>query len=121
MRVRGRDQLIVCGVYAHIGCQLTAAEAFQRDIEPFFVADALGDFSRDKHMGAVTWAADTCALTPQDLTLERMRADVAAVLHETPDSILDDDNLMDLGVDSLRALNLSLAWSEAVPLEFSEL
>ena len=60
-------------------------------------------------------------LTPQDLTLERMRADVAAVLHETPDSILDDDNLMDLGVDSLRALNLSLAWSEVVPLEFSEL
>lgn len=49
----GRDQLIVCGVYAHIGCQLTAAEAFQRDIEPFFVADALGDFSREKHMAAV--------------------------------------------------------------------
>lgn len=60
-------------------------------------------------------------LTPQDLTLERMRADIAAVLHETPDSILDDDNLMDLGVDSLRVLNLSLQWSETVPLEFSEL
>ncbi|MNU09254.1 Isochorismatase [compost metagenome] len=41
---------------------MTAAEAFQRDIEPFFVADALGDFSRDKHMGAVAWAADTCAV-----------------------------------------------------------
>lgn len=60
-------------------------------------------------------------LTPQDLTLERMRADVAAVLHEAPESILDDDNLMDLGVDSLRVLNLSLQWSETVPLEFSEL
>ncbi len=60
-------------------------------------------------------------LTLQDLTLERMRADIAAVLHETPDSILDDDNLMDLGVDSLRVLNLSLQWSETVPLEFSEL
>lgn len=60
-------------------------------------------------------------LTPQDLTLERMRADIAAVLHEAPDSILDDDNLMDLGVDSLRVLNLSLQWSETVPLEFSEL
>lgn len=60
-------------------------------------------------------------LTPQDLTLERMRADIAAVLHEEPDAILDDDNLMDLGVDSLRALNLTLAWSEAVALEFSEL
>ena len=55
------------------------------------------------------------------LTLERMRADIAAVLHETPDAIADDDNLMDLGVDSLRALNLSLLWSESVPLEFSEL
>jgi aryl carrier-like protein len=60
-------------------------------------------------------------LTPQELTLERMRADIAAVLHETPDAILDDDNLMDLGVDSLRVLNLSLQWSETVPLEFSEL
>lgn len=60
-------------------------------------------------------------LKPQDLTLERMRADIAAVLHETPDAIGDDDNLMDLGVDSLRALNLSLLWSETVPLEFSEL
>lgn len=62
MRARGRDQLVVCGVYAHIGCQLTAAEAFQRDIEPFFVADALGDFSREKHMAAVAWAAATCAM-----------------------------------------------------------
>ena len=62
MRARGRDQLIVCGVYAHIGCQLTAAEAFQRDMEPFFVADALGDFSREKHMEAVAWAAAVCAV-----------------------------------------------------------
>lgn len=60
-------------------------------------------------------------LAPADLTIERMRADIAAVIHETPDAIMDDDNLMDLGVDSLRALNLSLAWSEAVSLEFSEL
>lgn len=61
MRARGRDQLLVCGLYAHIGCQLTAAEAFQRDIEPFLVADALADFSREQHMGALKWAASTCA------------------------------------------------------------
>lgn len=60
-------------------------------------------------------------LKAEDLTLERMRADIAAVLHEEPDAIANDDNLMDLGVDSLRALNLSLLWSEAVPLEFSDL
>ncbi len=61
MRVRGRDQILICGVYAHIGCQLTAAEAFQRDIEPFLVADALADFSREQHMGALKWAASACA------------------------------------------------------------
>ncbi len=60
MRARGRDQLIVCGVYAHIGCQLTAAEAFQRDIGPFLAADALADFSREKHMGAIAWTAGVC-------------------------------------------------------------
>lgn len=73
MRARGRDQLLVCGVYAHIGCQLTAAEAFQRDIEPFMVADALADFSRDKHMAAIAWAAGVCAVaTTTRRILERL-------------------------------------------------
>lgn len=56
------------------------------------------------------------------LTLEQMRADIAAMIHEEPDAIGDDDNLMDLGLDSMRAMNLVLKWAEdGVPLEFSEL
>ncbi|MGV6872500.1 isochorismatase family protein [Pseudochelatococcus sp. B33] len=62
MRARGRDQLIVTGIYAHIGCLMTTAEAFQRDIEPFFVADAVADFSRASHDLAVTYAAGRCAV-----------------------------------------------------------
>jgi len=62
MRVRGRDQLIISGVYAHIGCQLTAAEAFMRDIEPFFVADALADFSREQHVDSLKYVADVCGV-----------------------------------------------------------
>lgn len=62
MRVRGRDQLAICGVYAHIGCMATAVEAFQRDIQPFFVADALGDYSREKQDMAVQWVAATCGV-----------------------------------------------------------
>ncbi|WP_313352878.1 isochorismatase family protein [Paracoccus sp. (in: a-proteobacteria)] len=62
MRARGRDQLMICGIYAHIGCLATAAEAFQRDIEVFAVADAQADFSREKQDMAMGWIAATCGV-----------------------------------------------------------
>lgn len=62
MRARGRDQLLVTGVYAHIGCAATLAEAFQLDIEPFIAADAVADFSREDHLSALHWVARTCGV-----------------------------------------------------------
>lgn len=62
MRAEGRDQLILCGVYAHVGVLATAIDAFTHDIQPFFVADATADFSEDYHRSALTYAAERCAL-----------------------------------------------------------
>lgn len=62
------------------------------------------------------------ATTQDVLDLERMRADVARVLDCEPADIGDDDNLMDLDLDSMRMLGLVLAWGNTgLPLEFSQL
>ncbi|RCG27153.1 isochorismatase family protein [Streptomyces diacarni] len=60
LRRTGRDQLIVVGVYAHIGVQVTACDAWMRDIEAFVVADAVADFSPGDHAAALRWVAGRC-------------------------------------------------------------
>jgi isochorismate hydrolase len=62
MRAHGRDQLIICGVYAHVGVLMSAVDAFTNDIQPFVVADAVADFTADYHRLAVTYAAERCAV-----------------------------------------------------------
>lgn len=132
-----RDQLIVCGVYAHIGCLMTACEAFMQDVEPFFVADAVADFTLEHHTMALTYAAERCAVTIstnrlldqlkiaqeittpkpatasecQLLTREQVREQVAELLLESPIDISDSDNLIrDWGLDSIRIMILVERW-----------
>jgi bifunctional isochorismate lyase/aryl carrier protein len=73
MQAWGRDQLVVTGVYAHIGCLLTASHAFMHDVQPFLVADAVADFSRQDHVMALDYAARRCAaIVRTDEALDRL-------------------------------------------------
>jgi aryl carrier-like protein len=56
------------------------------------------------------------------VTLQQLRADIAAIIEEDVSVVGDQDNLMDLGLDSMRAMNLVMQWDEqGVPLDFADL
>lgn len=116
LKETGRDQLIICGVYAHIGCMTTATDAFMRDIKPFMVADALADFSREEHLMALKYVAGrsgrvvmTSELLPVPQSKEQLRALVLPLLDED-DVPEDDENLIDYGLDSVRMMALAARW-----------
>lgn len=61
IRLSQRDQIILTGVYAHVGVIATAVDAFSNDIQPFFIADATADFTEHFHYTALSYAAQRCA------------------------------------------------------------
>ncbi|MCR0982412.1 phosphopantetheine-binding protein [Roseomonas populi] len=60
--------------------------------------------------------------TKPPMTRERMRADIARALRMDPEEVGGDDDLNDLGLDSMRAMNMVLRWTEGgLQLDFGEL
>ena len=124
LRARGRDQLIICGIYAHIGCLQTANHAFMHDVQAFLVADALGDFSLEQHRLALNYAAKLCAVTATTqqlvgqlgarpapaLSREQVRQDVAELLQASATEMEEEENLLDRGLDSIRLMSLVERW-----------
>ncbi|WP_224244037.1 isochorismatase family protein [Hyalangium gracile] len=118
-----RDQLMICGIYAHIGCLQTASDAFMKDVKPFLIADALGDFSLDHHHLALRYASQLCAVTittqqviealrsraTPALSRQQVREDVAELL-QSEAVPHDDENLLEKGLDSLRIMSLVERW-----------
>lgn len=130
----GRDQLVVCGVYAHIGCLMSASEAFMKDIQPFMAADALADFSAADHRMALDYVAQRCGrvLRTAELlgafaeaassaapapalprSLEALLAELARSLQLAPGALAADDHLLDWGLDSIRLMSFVETWRSA--------
>lgn len=56
------------------------------------------------------------------LTHADVRAQIAALAGVSIDDVTDDANLMDVGLDSIRAMRLTQRWIDAgIPVDFSEL
>ena len=146
MQEKTRNQLIVCGVYAHIGILTTALEAFMTDIKTFVIQDAVADFSAKDHDMAMQYISQRCGAVlnlnnvkqqllsdldgitvnafsvPAVLTLATLKKDVANILNVNSSDITNDDNLMDWGLDSIRLMALVNDWKKYNPeLEFSDL
>lgn len=61
-------------------------------------------------------------MTDSVLTRDDLEAVLLAMLDDAPEALADEDNLMDLGLDSMRAMNLAMQWEEeGTPLDFADL
>ena len=138
LKDEGRDQLIICGIYGHIGVQATALDAFMMDVKPFVIGDAIADFSLAEHKSTLDYVTGRCGAvkhlaqavaeisastqTTNVLTLVSMQQDVADILELELDEVDINENLIFLGLDSIRAMALIEKWrKQGVKIEFAEL
>lgn len=127
-----RDQLIIVGVYAHIGCMTTALDAFMRDIKPFMVADAVADFTETEHRMALNFVAGRCGAVvttdqvlnkkPNEILREWLTQELLQCIDEDAHDLSPDDNLIDYGLDSVRVMGLIAKWEKlGIKIQFEEL
>ncbi len=80
------------------------------------VADALADFSREEHLMSLNYVAGrsgrvvlTQELLPLPASKAALREIILPLLDES-DEPLDDENLIDYGLDSVRMMALAARW-----------
>ena len=137
LKSQGRDQLIICGIYGHIGVMQTAVDAFSNNIKPFLIADAIADFSLEEHLMALNYIAKNAGRVvckddivnadmndktdTTEFSKSWLRSQIIPLI-EDADAMEDDDNLMDFGLDSVAVMTLMSAWQkQGINVTFVEL
>lgn len=130
MQTQKKDQLIICGVYSHIGILSTALDGFMYDVKPIVIADAVADFSENEQKMALNFIStrcgyvetlsaalkalnNACPVTPPtntELSLHAIQYDVAKILQVPLSEVDTDENLMYLGLDSIHLMTLLDDW-----------
>lgn len=147
LQQENRDRLILCGVYGHIGCLITACEAFMNDIQTFLVGDAVADFSWEYHHMAMNYVSQRCGMTVSSQAVvdalsdshadgmqaetdlsssvsvtEALRQQLGELLQQPPQEFGVEENLLDWGLDSIRLMNLVEMWRQkGVEVSFTDL
>jgi len=129
LKAQNKHQIVICGIYAHIGVLSTALEGFMRDYQCFVVEDAIADFSVREHQLAREYVASRCGklIDTQTFTeacrakamsdknthnsIQRNTEDfvgrlVSHALCTPLDDINEEDNLSDWGLDSMRLMSI---------------
>lgn len=60
LRRMNRDQVVVCGVFAHHGVMVSCIDGYMRNFQMTMVADALGDYTEPEHRMALQYVAQMC-------------------------------------------------------------
>ncbi|WP_145514077.1 isochorismatase family protein [Yersinia massiliensis] len=133
MTDKGRDQLVICGIYGHIGCLTTATDAFMQDIQPFMVADAIADFSLDEHLMALKYVATRSGrviFTEEIVTngntanfsKDELKQQLLALVDESAEDFDENENLINYGLSSVHIMTLATQWrQQGIELNFVDL
>lgn len=130
MQTEEKNQLIICGIYSHIGILSTALDGFMYDIKPIVIADAVADFSENEQKMALNFIATRCGYietlstalktldnappltssATSELSIHAIQHDVADILQVPTSDVETDENLIYLGLDSIRVMTLLEKW-----------
>lgn len=136
MRNLDREQIIIGGIYAHIGCMITAVDAFMNDIQPFFIGDAVADFSQKEHLLALKYVSGRCGKVQSTkaliesgtlnetnkITQQWVYDKLSKLIEENDENIDPEENLIVYGLDSLSIMQfVSALKKHGVEVSFEEI